>query len=267
MALGKREMTPLVSVIIPTYNVEMYIDQCIESIIKQTYSNFEIIICDDYSTDKTIEKLEKYKMISNITILYNEKNLRQARTRNRCIKASKGDYILMQDADDIAEPERIERLIREFEPKINFVGSGCYYFNEKMGCFGNWNVRCSYPQKRDLLFGIPFAHASIMFRRECLIKVGGYRYSKYTQRGEDYDLILRLYAAGYRGKNIPDLLYGYRVDRKVISRRTFKSRLDECHIRYEGFKANGILFPVGWIWVFKPIPAYFYRKIKDRKLK
>lgn len=255
-------VNPLVSVIIPTYNVEKYIEECMNSVLSQTYTNFEILVCDDCSTDGTINVLKKYSKIEKIRICTNKKNLRQARTRNKCIDLARGDFILVQDADDISEPQRIEKLIENFEDKVDFVGSACYCFNEKDGKYEVWKGRREFPTKRDLLFGIPFVHASIMFRKECLKKVGGYRNSKHTQRGEDYDLILRLYAAGFRGKNIDDTLYGYRVNRETIIRRSFKSRIDECFIRFEGFKANGILLPTGWLYVLKPIPAYVYQKIK-----
>lgn len=259
-------MAVTVSVIIPTYNVEAYIEECIESILNQTYRNYEIVICDDCSTDRTADVLEKFKKYPNIIIYENKRNLRQARTRNKCIRMSKGKFIMIQDADDIAEPQRIEKLLGAFESGIDFVGSGCYCFNEKDGHFKDLGGLCKYPQKRDLLRGIPFVHASIMFKRECLKSVNGYQYNKYTFRGEDYDLILRLYASGFKGKNIPDLLYGYRVNRETINRRDLRSRIDECHIRYAGFKANGILFPIGWLWTLKPIPAYFLQMIQYRRI-
>lgn len=258
-------MYPKVSVIIATYNVEKYIDQCMESLLNQTYKDFEIVVCDDCSTDDTFVHLEKYSSYSNITLLKNEKNLKQALTRNRCIENSHGEYIVIQDADDISEPNRIERLLCELEERVDFVGSACYCFNDADGIFEKWIKKYKYPEPKHLLNGIPFVHASILFRRECLEIVGGYRLTEHTKRGEDYDLIMRLYADGFRGKNISDLLYGYRVDRETIRRRDFKSRIDECFIRAEGFKNNKILFPIGWLFVLKPIAAHFYQMIKYRK--
>ena len=257
-------MTPTVSVIIPTYNVEEHIDDCISSILNQTYKNIEIVICDDCSTDGTLAKLKKYEMLPNIIILTNKENLKQAATRNECIKVCKGEYILIQDADDVSESNRIETLLKAFDATISFVGSSCYCFNSRDGKFDRLVMENEYPMPRHLLWGLPFVHASILFRKKCLMDVGGYRTSKYTKRCEDYDLIMRLYAAGYRGKNIKNLLYGYRVDKNTILRRSFDTRLDECVVRYEGFKANNILLPCGWIYVFKPILAHIYQYIKYR---
>ncbi len=253
-----------VSVIIAAYNVEEYIDQCMESIFNQTYSNIEVVICDDCSTDGTYERLKKYADNPDVKVFRNKENTRQALSRNMCIENCTGDYILIQDADDISESDRIEKLMDAFEDGIDFVGSACYCFNEKEGSFENWVKKHEYPKSKDLLWDISFVHASILFKKECLQHVGGYRLTKHTKRGEDYDLILRLYAAGYRGKNIPDLLYGYRVNRNTVNRRSFKSRIDECFIRFEGFKSNHILFPFGWLFVFKPIVAFLYQIYKYR---
>ena len=83
-----------------------------------------------------------------------------------------------------------------------------------------------------------------------------------TRRGEDYDLIMRLYAAGFQGKNIDDELYGYRVDKNAYARRTLWSRIDEMKIRFYGYKENHILIPFGVFFIFEPILAYFYHKIR-----
>ena len=119
---------PLVSVIIPVYNAEKYIDECIESILNQTYSNIEVVVCDDCSSDGSWIRLKKYENDKRFTLLKNDTNLHQAATRNKCIAASKGDYILVQDADDISEPQRLATLLNAFDSNVDFVGSDCYCF-------------------------------------------------------------------------------------------------------------------------------------------
>lgn len=257
-------MDKLVSIIVPTYNVENYLDQCMQCLLNQTYPHIEIILCDDCSTDATREVLEKYKALPNIKVLYNQKNMRQAATRNRCIAEAAGDYIMVQDADDLCALDRVEKLMAALEDGVDFVGSSCYCFDETC-TFDVLRGRREYPVAKDLWWGIPFVHASILFRKAALEAVEGYRISKVTARGEDYDLIMRMYAAGLRGKNIPDQLYGYRVDRATIARRTFRARLDECVIRYQGYRANQILLPLGWLFVLKPIPAHFLQVMKNLK--
>lgn len=254
---------PLISIIIPVYNAASYIDDCINSLLTQTYQNIEIFLCDDCSTDNSREFLKKYESNPRCKVLYNDNNLRQAATRNRCIQIASGDYIMMQDADDISTPDRIEKLLAGFDDskKLDFVSSSCFLFDGN-GKYGSIHKNNTYPQQKDLLKGIPFVHASTLFKREALNAVGGYRISKMTRRGEDYDLIMRLYAAGFRGKNIDDELYGYRVDKDCYSRRTFTARIDEIKIRFYGYKANHILLPFGILYMFKPLAAYFYQIIK-----
>ena len=251
----------LVSIVVPVYNCIDYLDGCINSLLSQSYTNIEIIICDDYSTDGSREKLSEYEGNPKVKVLFNDQNMHQAYTRNRCLEMCSGEYVMMQDADDVSETNRIERLIASFEDGIDFVSSACYWFDEN-GKYREWITSKVYPDKNDLLWGIPHVHAATMFRTECLKKIGGYRVGKHLSRSEDYDLMMRLYADGFRGKNIPDVLYGYRVDRETIRRRNFKMAMDECHVRANGFKINGIMFPRGWFFVFKPIASQLVQNVK-----
>lgn len=255
-----------VSVIIPAYNVEKYIEECLKSILEQTHATIEIIVCDDASTDNTWNILQKYKDIDIITLLRNDYRRNQAFSRNRCIEMARGDYILLQDADDVSEPQRVEALLAAFEKDIDFVGSGCYCFSDALGKYEQIKGTRRYPIKKDFLYGMPFVHATIMFRADVLREAGGYRATKYTKRCEDYDLLMNMYSLGYHGKNIDDLLYGYRVDIQTIKRRTFYSRICECFARYKGFKKNKMLYPYGWIFIFKPLAAYLYQFVRYRKI-
>lgn len=258
-------MGVLVSVVVASYNAGAYIEECIDSLLSQTYKNIEIIICDDCSTDNTIDVLRKYSDECRVIILRNAFNQKQAFSRNRCIARSKGQYVMIQDADDVAVSDRVEKLLSAFEPSVDFVGSGCFCFNRK-GVFETISMKHRYPERKDLLFNIPFVHASMMFKRECIESINGYRHTSYNVRCEDYDLIMRLYAAGYRGKNIHDCLYGYRVNAETIARRTFRARINECITRYVGFKNNGILFPKGIFFVLKPLVAMLYQRFKYRSI-
>lgn len=255
----------LVSVVVAAYNAEAHISECIESILRQTYTNWELIICDDCSTDRTVEIVEAYqKREPRIKLLQNKENMRAGASRNKCIEISQGKFVMIQDADDVCAEDRMEKLVDRIQKgNMDFVSSGHYLFDDG-GEYKTVVGSNEYPKKEDFLFGTPFCHAATLFRKECLEKANGYRVSKETRRGQDYDLFMRLYALEFCGCNIPDVLYGYRVDKNTLSRRKFEYRIDECIIRYKGFKSLGLL-PKGMLYVFKPIAAYFIQLIRVNK--
>lgn len=253
----------LVSVIIACYNGEKYIDDCLYSITNQTYSNLEILICDDNSSDKSFLKLKEWEQKDNrIVVLKNNTNLYAAATRNRCFKKAKGYYFLIQDIDDYSELNRVECLLDAItEEGVDFVSSPVSTFvddiNKPTGVI-KYKV---FPTKYDFLWRISFNHPATMFSAECIKAVGGYRVSPETRRGQDFDLFMRLYALGFKGKNIQEVLYRYRVDADNYKRRSFAGRLGEIKIRKKGYKALGIYY-IGWLFAYKPIVAYFVQGIK-----
>lgn len=254
-----------VSVIIAAYNVEKYIGECLDDIIGQTHQNFEIIICDDCSSDMTASIIKNYQKKDNrIIYIKNQENLYAAQSRNNCFNIATGEYYMIQDADDRADPCRIETLLNTIVgSEYDFVSSGQYLFDEE-GVYKKYNPKKEVPTSKDFLSGLPFCHAATMFKKSCILAVGGYRVSDETRCGQDYDLFFRLFAAGFIGINIQPYLYGYRVDRNTIARRKFKYRIDECKIRLKGYKALGLL-PIGYLYCVKPIIAYFVQKLKGNR--
>jgi glycosyltransferase EpsE len=246
---------PRVSVIMGIYNTnnEPMVKLAINSILNQTYTNFEFIICDDGSTDGT------YELVKNITshddrviIIKNEINKGLASTLNNCLKVAKGEYIARMDADDISMPNRLERQIAFLDgnPKYDLVGSNAVLFGEK----GDWGYRntLEYPDKSSFLFGTPFLHPSIIIRNSVMKDLGGYRVNKETLRCEDYDLFMRLYATNRKGYNIQENLFKFRENQEAYKRRKYKYRLDEAKVRYKGFKQLGLL-PRGLLYTMKPL--------------
>lgn len=113
-------MTPLVSIIVPTYNVERYVEECIDSLLKQRYKNIEIIVLDDASTDGTVYLLSKYG--NKIQLIENETNKSQGTRRNEGMKHAKGDYIYFVDSDDWIEADTIEKLVEQaIETDVDLV--------------------------------------------------------------------------------------------------------------------------------------------------
>ena len=107
-------MKPLVSVIMPAYNAELYIEEAVRSVLNQSYTELEVIVVDDCSTDRTVDRLKNIKS-DRLKVYHNENNAGIAYTTNRCIKFAKGRYFALLDDDDIAEPERLELQVDYLE--------------------------------------------------------------------------------------------------------------------------------------------------------
>lgn len=214
-----------VSVIIPTFNNENEIERCIESILGQTYNDYEIIIVDDCSKDNTYQILiDKYSNNSNMKIFKNESNMKSAYTRNIAIKNAKGKYIAVQDADDYSSKDRLlkQTSFLDMHNEIDFVGSNASSF-DKDGIWRRTNLKQD-PELEDFMNSGPFVHASIMFRKSALNQVCGYRVSKEIERGQDYDLLIRLYKRGFKGHNLKDNLYFYQETIETMKKRNLINR-------------------------------------------
>ena len=260
---------PLVSVIIACYNAEHYIDLCMKGLMAQTYQNFEILVCDDASTDNSFEILKKWEEKDNrITVLRNERNMYAPATRNKCLRVCHGDYCMIHDIDDISTPDRIEKQVAALkkEPDLGFVSGSMSAFREKPSeVFQVLRNKKEYPTKWDFLWNTPFFHPVSMFTRDCIMAVDGYRVAEETRRGQDYDMFMRMYAKGYRGKNLEEPLYYFRMDAANIKRRTFKARIGEYKIRKHGFTAMGVM-PWAAPFLLKPFVAHVVQKIKYMRI-
>lgn len=265
-------MNKKVSVIMGLYNCELTLCESLDSILNQTYTNWEIIMCDDGSQDNTYIIASRYmKMYPNkIILLKNEKNMGLNFTLNKCLKYVKGQYIARMDADDISISNRFEIQVRQLEERedISFISSPMIFFDEK----SEWGVgkAVEFPQKEDFVKGTPFCHAPMMIRKEVMNEVGGYSESKFLLRVEDYHLWFKIYEKGYRGYNIQIPLYKMRDDQNAINRRKFKYRINEAYVKYIGFKMLNIEWPY-YFYILKPIivgliPTSIYKHLHRRRL-
>ncbi len=252
-----------VSVLMAAYNAEPYIEAAVNSIRQQTWQHLEIIICDDCSQDGTWAILERMaKEDPRIKLLKNENNSFAAYSRNRCLEIAEGEFIAIQDADDISELNRIEKLVKALQEHQEYDFVSCaeaLFTDDPLHAYRRVEHK-PFPQKKDFLRGMCFCHAATLFRRKALVSVGGYPIDKKIQRHEDYMMFMNLYAQGFRGMNLADCLYFYRVDQQAMSRRKFKARIEECKIRYRGFKKMKILL-IGIPFVFVPIVGYVLQKL------
>lgn len=264
--MSENAKQPLVSVLMAIYNCADTLDEAVQSIINQTYTNWELILCDDASSDNTYEKaLELAKKDSRIRVLKNERNLTLAPTLNKCIENANGVYTARMDGDDICDPTRFQRQIDFLENHPEFAVVSCLMeMYDEEGVYGIANF-VEYPEKIDFAETTQICHAACMMRKNVLDELGGYDVSPRTERIEDYDLWIRMYDAGYKGYNIQETLYSMRDDRNALKRKKFKFRLTEYRLRRDMCKKFNLPLKCR-LKAFKPlllglIPSFIYARL------
>jgi len=215
---------PLISVIMPVYNEERWLDQSISSILNQSFRDFEFIILNDASKDCSIDIINKYLSVdSRIKLFNNRENYGLVKTLNKGIDLARGKYIARMDADDVSFPERLNIQIRFLKqnPEIQFVGTGSEVTNDSGERLKTDNTKYVPPilVKWCLIFKNVFTHGSIMCQSEMLKKNS---YAQWAANGEDYELWARL-KDNYRMSIIPDILYRRRSHANNISHKNSKS--------------------------------------------
>lgn len=251
---------PQISVIMSVYNQKnkSQLDIAIQSVLQQTFHDFEFIIYNDGSDREVSEYLQKYTAVDDrIRLMEEAVNHGLAYSLNACIDTAKGKYLARMDDDDICDPDRfrVQYDFMEKHPEIAYVGCNAKLVDSK----GVWGIRQmpEYPNEKSFLRFSPYIHPTIMIRREVLEKENGYNTSKENLRCEDYELFMRLLKRGYRGHNIQLNLFCYREEQNSYKKRKFRYRMDEMRLRYHNFKELGLLFPLGWVYVLRPVVAAF----------
>jgi glycosyltransferase involved in cell wall biosynthesis len=200
---------PLVTVLMPAYNSAKYIGEAIESILNQSFTDFELLIIDDKSTDNTLATAEHYaEKDKRIRILANEVNLGQGITLNKGINAGDSKYFARMDSDDLCTTNRLAKLIEKMEssPEIAILGSWLSIFPE--------HKICKSPVKNDeailceFIRSMPVFGPTQIFRRELMVKHNlSFKPIRYA---EDYTLLVDALLAGLKIDNLPEVLYLYR---------------------------------------------------------
>ena len=204
--------SPAISVLLPVYNAEKYIAIAIESISKQTFKDFEFIIIDDCSSDKSWEIVKKYsKQDKRIIALRNKHNLGGCKTLNKGLKLTKGKYVAGVDHDDWSYSDKLEKQFKfmESNPDVGIVGGVMELINKAGEVIGRRKYNLSDREIRKKIFWYsPFSHPLVMIRKSILDKVG--YYDPVYAPADDYELYFRI---GKESKfaNLPDVLLQYRV--------------------------------------------------------
>jgi glycosyltransferase involved in cell wall biosynthesis len=210
-----------ISVVMSVYNGEDFLAEAIESVLNQTYKDFEFIIVDDGSTDSTPKILAKYQALDPRIVIDSHENMGLAVSLNRAIDMAKGEWIARIDADDIMMPNRLEEQLRfiEANPEVDVVATWVYYINEHSKVFKlfdfpkdlvTWEDNQRYFKENK---GVGIIHPSVMYFKASLLKTGGYRDVNPSQ---DTDLWFRMQEHGLVFSVIHKPLTKYRVSSNSI---------------------------------------------------
>jgi hypothetical protein len=212
-------MTPRVTVLVAVRDGLPWLREAVESVLAQTFADFELLVVDDASTDGTAEAAEAYGD-ARIRVLRNERNLGQAPSLNRGLRDAVGEYVARLDADDVCLPERLERQVAVLggEPSLALVGTWMDVVDEQGRLWAKLRGRVrDFPE---FLFAIladryPWGHPSLMFRRDVVLELGGY--DETLAPSEDKDLYRRLALARLGARSIEEPLVRYRRHERQLS--------------------------------------------------
>lgn len=260
-----------ISVIMGIYNCAPTLAEALDSLLAQTYQGFKVIMCDDGSSDNTVEIARSYvdKYPGKFLLIRNEKNMGLNHTLNHCLEYVDTEYTARMDGDDISFPDRFEEELNFLDqhPEYAIVSTPMIYFDDE-GEFrrgsGGYEVTTLTTWT-----GPVFCHAPCMIRTEAYKAVGGYGTEKKVLRVEDLHLWYKLYAKGYKGFVLKKPLYAMRDDRNAVARRKFKYRINSFLVRWEWIPKIGL---PKWrrIYAFYPIaigllPTPIYTYLHKRK--
>lgn len=219
---------PFVSVVMSVYNGERYLRESVNSVLNQTWRDFELIIINDGSTDETAELLATIDD-PRVLVIENKSNQGLVRSLNLGLERARGEYVARHDADDVALPQRLERQAQflNSHSDVSIVGSGYIEIDES----GKRRKRVRMPEevlmlRWHALFQNPFAHSTVMFRRASVMEMGGYAGQTEASHVEDYELWLRLMWSGQLMVNIAEPLVHWRSNPEGVS-KTFASQQGE----------------------------------------
>jgi glycosyltransferase involved in cell wall biosynthesis len=220
----KADDCPLISVVVAVYNGSLYLGETIQSVLDQTFKDFELILVDDCSTDNSVDIIKSYTD-PRIKLVQNSQNLGVVKNTNLGFAIARGRYIALLGHDDICVPERLQTQYdcMENNPSISFCGSW-------METFGSTNQIITYPNKQEvinskLLFSTTFGAPSVMMRKRDFWE-NKLIYRDSYKCAEDYDLWVRASIRGLKSTNIPQVLVKYRVHDKQMSNKFSRNQAE-----------------------------------------
>lgn len=220
--------TPKISLIMSVYNGEDYLEEAIDSVLKQSFTDWELIVINDCSTDRTPEILSRYAaQDTRVHVHTNEVNLRLPSSLNKAMSFARGKYIARMDADDICLPDRLEKQYAFMEQNPDIALSSCRFMTLKNGvissggCGGRSDANSV---KALLLVTNPILHPGIIAKAEVIKTMG---YDKTFTCTEDMELWTRFVMAGHKAQILPEYLMIYRLHDKQITATTLERQHKE----------------------------------------
>ncbi len=220
--------TPKISLIMSVYNGEDYLSEAIESVLNQTFKEFELIVINDCSTDGTSEILQKFaELDQRVKVHTNEVNLRLPSSLNKALSIAQGKYVARMDADDICLPDRLEKQYQFMEEHPDVSLSSCRFMTIKNGVItsGGCGGKCDKESVKALLLVTnPILHPGIIAKAEVIQRLG---YDKNFTCTEDMELWTRFVLEGYSVEILPEYLMIYRLHDKQITSTTLEKQHKE----------------------------------------
>ena len=250
-----------ISVIMAVYNGEEYLNKAIESILNQSYENFEFLIINDGSTDKSFEIIEKYANLDKRIVVIDHKNIGLTKSLNIGIEKATGEYIARMDADDISMTARFKNFILYIEKNgdIDFYSTPSYVIDENdklKKVIPNYFIRNGLDVKILNYFNV-LIHGTLIVKSDILKK---YKYNERFKYSQDFELYQRLIQHNYKISYDNNVTYSLRVHSSSITQTKNKSQLDDYK---QVFLDNNLEFyPLSKInkFYFKYITIYLYIK-------
>ncbi|MDE1313008.1 glycosyltransferase [Vibrio aestuarianus] len=222
-------MEPLISVILPVYNAELYLSEAVDSILNQTVNDFELILIDDGSTDGSLSIAQAYAKQDERVVLISQPNMGLVETLNKGISLAKGRYIARMDADDISLENRFEEQVKLLEKGYDLCGCHFHLVTES-GKLHNSLVVSTDSEFQSVILtrAVPFAHGSVMIRKSFLLENDlEYCLGEYSS-AEDYYLWINCFKHGAKIGNVDKYLFLYRDFELSLSKVNSKKNIKDA---------------------------------------
>jgi len=249
-----------------------YLERAVNSILRQTWEELELLICEYGSTDQAKQRLKRFSQEDRrVRLLDGRAPGTLSQNLNDCLCEAQGDYVARMDDDDRSHPDRLEKQLAYLaeHPQCAFVGCNVSLYQN--GIQAGTRSLPEYPTVQDFYITQPYIHPALIFHREALDVVNGYSEDRRQELCEDYDLLLRLYAKGYQGANLQEILFDYTLPATAMGGRRMRHRWNETATRWRRFEELGVL-PGALPWVVKPLavgllPEPLLKRLKERRWK